>query len=139
MTYQTPCSSPNNNPNDWFISRDGKQYPDDELLTEAEKNGISKSVLRIDGESMDEHGRRVEYAILAAAGNRRNAAKTARRRARDKCHTECYFRTACLGRALDEHQDHGTWGGYYEEELRELRKEITRRKKNKERSITTPE
>ena len=131
MSAHRPCSNPENDPNAWFISRDGKQYPDDDFLTEAEISGLTKSVLPIDGETAEEHRDRVDAALVVAAGERRRLALIERRHARDKCHTECYFRTQCLGRALDEGQDHGTWGGYYEEELREVRKEIARRKKNR--------
>lgn len=134
MTYQTPCSSPANDPNDWFISRDGRQYPDDTFLTDAEVRSIAASVLVIEGETVEGHCDRVEAALAAAIGERKRLALIGRRQAKDKCHNECYFRTACLGRALDEGQDHGTWGGYYEEELREVRKEIARRKKRN----TTP-
>ena len=131
MTYQTPCNSPENNSDDWFISRDGKQYPDDDFLTEDEVRGITKSVLAVDGETAEEHRDRVDTALAVASGERKRRSLISRRQARDKCHTDCYFRTQCLGRALDEHQDHGTWGGYFEEELREVRKEIARRKKNR--------
>lgn len=131
MTYQTPCSSPENDSNDWFISRDGKQYPDDDFLTDAEVAGLTKSVLRIDGETAEDHRDRVDAALAVASAERRRSALISRRQAKDKCHTDCYFRTQCLDRALVEHQDHGTWGGYFEEELREIRKEISRRKKNR--------
>lgn len=137
MTYQqTPCSSPENDPNDWFISRDGRQYPDDDFLTEDEVSGLSKSVLAIEGETAEEHRDRIDAALAVAAGERRRAALIVRRHAKDACYS-CPIRTTCLGRALDEGQDHGTWGGYYEEELREIRKEIARRKRNKRK--TTPE
>jgi hypothetical protein len=137
MSANRPCSDPQNSPNDWFISRDGKQYPDDDFLSESEIRGISKSVLPIEGETAEDHRDRVEAALTVASAERRRTSLIARRHARDKCHTECYFRTACLGRALDEHQDHGTWGGYYEEELRELRKAIASRRKK--RNTPTPE
>jgi hypothetical protein len=137
MTYQSPCSSPDTDSNDWFISRDGKQYPDDDFLSEGEISGLTKSVLPIEGETAEEHRDRVDAALAVASGERRRLALISRRQAKDKCHTDCYFRTQCLTRALDEGQDHGTWGGYYEEELREIRKEIARRKKS--RSTTTPE
>jgi len=138
MTYQTPCSSPDNDPNHWFISRDGKQYPDDDFLTEEEVRGIVKSVLPIEGESDEDHLLRADAALSVATAERRRRALSLRRKAKDKCHTDCYFRTACLDRALSEHQDHGTWGGYFEEELREIRKEIARRKKNRNIPSTTP-
>lgn len=81
-----PCERPENDPEDWFIERDGKQYPDDEMPVP-------------------------------------NALKR-RRHAKDACHTECYFRLQCLDLALQNPTPatYGTWGGYYPEELREIRK-----------------
>jgi hypothetical protein len=129
MTYQTPCSS--NNPDDWYISRDGKQFPDDDFLTETEVQGIIRSVLRIEGETDEEHLARSDAALSNAAAERRRLALIRRRQARALCHTDCNLRTACLGRALEKNEDHGTWGGYFEEELREIRREIARRKRNR--------
>lgn len=137
MTYQSPsCKSPDADPDDWFISRDGKQYPDEDFLTEAEVRGISKSVLAIGGETAEEHQARVDSALNAAGSERKRQRLIARRRAKERCY-ECPLRLECLNRALDNGYEHGTWGGYYEEELREIRKEIARRKRNKRK--TTPE
>lgn len=91
MTYQTPCQNPDNDPNDWFIGRDGKQYPDDPFDTEEQSEAAAK-----------------REALIR------------RRRARAACY-ECYFRMQCLDIALEDHESHGTWGGYYEEELRQIR------------------
>jgi hypothetical protein len=131
MTHQTPCSNPENDPDDWFIGRDGKQYADEDFLSEAEERGLARSVLPIAGESPEEHEERVNTAIRVATAERRRKALAARRHAREKCHTECYFRAQCLEQALDQDQQHGTWGGYYEEELREIRREIARRKRGR--------
>lgn len=128
MTYQPPCSDPDRNADDWFLGRDGKQYPDDEFLTEAERRGVAASVLRLEGDTDVDHEDRVALALRHAEGYRRRRALTARRHAREACH-ECYFRTSCLDRAIEEEHAHGTWGGYYEEELREIRREIARRKR----------
>jgi hypothetical protein len=85
--YITPCADPANDPDDWFIERDGRQYPDESLDLDEQK-----------------------------------AALVRRRHARDKCHVECYFRTQCLTIALTKPEPpHGTWGGYYPEELRQVR------------------
>lgn len=126
MTYQTPCSSPENDPNDWFISKDGKQYVDDDFLTEAEVAGLTRSVLPIEGETAEQHRDRVDLTIRVAESDRKRRALASRRHAKEACHG-CYFRTACLDRALTEVQGHGTWGGYYEEELKEIRREQGRR------------
>lgn len=131
MTYVRPCQEPENDPDDWFISRDGKQYPDDDFLTEDEVRGITKSVLPIQGETAEEHRDRVDRALNVAEADRKRRALTARRHAKEACFG-CYFRTQCLDRALNEEQMHGTWGGYYEEELREIRREISRRKRRRQ-------
>lgn len=128
MTYQTPCSSPQNDPNDWFISRDGKQYADDEFLTEDEAARVRRSVLRKPGESEYDHETRVDAALRQAESARKRKAIQKRRHAKEACF-DCYFRTSCLDRALDEEQTHGTWGGYYEEELRQIRSERARRRR----------
>lgn len=96
MTYQKPCASQENDPDDWFIGKDGRQYPDEELEPEAEK-----------------------------------AALVRRRHAKDACFVDCLVRTRCLQLALDRPEPHGTWGGYYEEELRVIRTEIARRNKKR--------
>ena len=122
MTYQTPCQT--GNPEDWFISRDGKQYSDDDLvseefvlahLTAVDPNG-TRSV-----EEIDAVWNRLEAEAIRGALVRR-------RHAKDACYT-CYFRTQCLGVALEGDLVHGTFGGYYEEELREIRKERSRRER----------
>lgn len=85
--YVTPCSSPENNPDDWFIERDGRQYPDESLDLDEQREALVR-----------------------------------RRHARDKCHVDCYLRVQCLTIALSKPEPtHGTWGGYYPEELRQIR------------------
>lgn len=84
----TPCHLGESD--DWFIERDGRQYPDDPPL---------------------------------AADDKRTAL-IRRRQARQACRTDCEFRRQCLAAALDERPTHGTWGGYYSEELRALYREI---------------
>lgn len=125
------CSDPANDPNDWFISKDGKQYADDEFLTAAERAGLEKSVLPIEGESAEDHQARVDKAIYQAESARKRANLQRRRHAKEACQTGCYFRTQCLDQALNNNEVHGTWGGYYEEELRAIRIEIARRKRNR--------
>lgn len=124
----TPCSDPKNDPDDWFIGRDGKQYPGDDFLTPEEVTAISHTVLRKDGETDLEHVQRVDAAISAAERDRKRKALQRRRHAREDCFG-CYFRTNCLERALDEGLPHGTWGGYFEEQLREIRDEVSRRRR----------
>lgn len=122
MTHITPCAQPENNADDWYIRSDGKQYGDDvlvfeipDLIADARANGDERPEEDIVAAE--------EAAVLKAAIVRR-------RHAKDRCHTECYFRLQCLDLALsDPPEVFGTWGGYYEEELRVLRDEVKRRKR----------
>jgi len=128
VTLKTPCNDGSNNPDDWFIGRDGKQYGDDELVTEEE---VAAHLAQVDPNgtrSEDEIQRvwdRMESIVKREALQRR-------RHAREACHDDCYFRLACLDLALKNGEIHGTWGGYHEEELRELRREISRRTRARE-------
>lgn len=127
---QTPCADPVNDPNDWFIRADGKQYTDDDFLTEDERRGISRSVLPIGGETAEEHEARVKRAINAAVSNRRRAALARRRAAKSLCQ-RCPIMIECMSAALDRNETHGTWGGLLEEELAETRKERARRRRRR--------
>ena len=129
MTYQTPCAE-SNSPDDWFISRDGKQYPDEDFLTDEDVRLISLSVLIKPGETPEDHRDRVDRAVRAAEADRKRQALQRRRHAREACH-ECYFRSQCLDRALSRGLEHGTWGGYFEEQLRDIQSEIARRRRAK--------
>lgn len=122
-----PCAEGDRD--DWFISRDGKQYPDEDLLTDEDRRSILERADR-QGLEGDERVTFIEKAQDRAERDARTKALQRRRHAREACHTDCLFRTRCLDRALSEGQSHGTWGGYYEEEIREIRKGIERRKRN---------
>lgn len=128
----TPCGDPANDPNDWFINPAGKQYPDDEFLSKAEVRAISLSVLVKPGESSEDHEGRVNAALGAAVRDRRRRALQARRHAKEACQ-ECPIILECLQQALEEPTPatHGTWGGYYEEELRDIRIEKSRRRRRR--------
>lgn len=128
MTYTPPCAS-SDSPDDWFISRDGKQHPDDDLLT---AEGIEELQAKVDALGLEGDAKvdAIDKALDRAEGDARRAALQRRRHAREACYG-CYFRTACLDRALDEGQQHGTWGGYYEEQLRELRRGIKKMEKRR--------
>lgn len=124
--YIVPCEQPENDADDWFIEKDGKQYPDDELLTQDQRDAIADEIMAkaaTDGELTIEQARdAADEAIEAAEEEAVKDALTRRRHARDKCHVDCYFRLQCLGLALaDNAPTHGTWGGYYQEELRRIR------------------
>lgn len=127
----TPCADRSNDPNDWFIRADGKQYTDDDFLTEDDRRGIARSVLPIGGETAEEHEARVKRALNAAIGNRRRAALARRRNAKSLCVLECQMRVECLTAALDRNETHGTWGGLLEEELVETRREQARRRRRR--------
>ena len=131
MTYQTPCSKGDIDPNDWFIGRDGKQYSD-EPLEGFSPDDVAKAWLAeeetLGRELTDEEEQRISARLF---GDALKAMLQRRRHAREACYS-CYFRTDCLDKALATEltpATHGTWGGYYEEELRELRREISRRKR----------
>lgn len=117
--YVVPCADPANDPDDWFIEKDGKQYPDDPTLTEEQVNEASCDEDGLLLESVEE----IEAAVNAAEAEAIKEALRRRRHAKDKCHVECYRRLQCLGLALGEKPpEYGTFGGYYSEELREIRK-----------------
>lgn len=124
------CRLASSEPDDWFIMRDGRQYSDEDFLTEVEERGIRLSVLRIAAESVDEHIERSDAAVRAAESGRRRASLGRRRRAKEGC-WECPIQQACLETALEEPTPatHGTWGGYFEEELVTIRVERTRRRR----------
>ena len=124
MSVETPCSV-SDSPDDWFINREGKQYPDEVFLTEDEKRRISRSVLVIQGETEERHAARVSRAINAATNERRRRALGARRRAREAC-LSCEIRTACLDQAITDGHQHGTWGGLFEEDIRQLQRKRNR-------------
>lgn len=121
-----PCSEGESD--DWFIGRDGKQYPDDDLLTDDDRLAILEDANE-QGLEGDERVDFIEKAQDRAEQDARTKALQRRRHAREACHTDCLFRTRCLDKALNEGHVHGTWGGYYEEEIREIRREIERRKR----------
>lgn len=134
VTFQTPCARPENNPDDWFISRDGKQDPE-ESIPGASEEDIQKA---LDSEE-ERLGRPLdEREAGKIAGRLYNDAQRAqlqlRRHAKDKCYTDCILRTQCLDVALQSGERHGTWGGYYEEELREIRRGISRRERRQRRT-----
>ena len=95
----TPCMD---NPDDWFIGKDGLQYADDPELSRDE---LTEALRR-------------------------------RRHAREACRMDCPVRVACLDRAMTNNEQYGTWGGYYEEEIKEIRAEIMRRKLREDRNGT---
>lgn len=124
----TPCSAPDVDPDDWFIGKDGRQYPDDELVSDAEildhearlRAALDDvSLSDVDTPSLDEI--RIDLEAQALKAN-----LVRRRHAKDKCHVECPVRLQCLSIALGENGTgiplRGTWGGYYEEELAEIRR-----------------
>lgn len=118
--YVQPCARPENDPDDWFIEKDGRQYVDEPVLTDQEIVDLEEG---FEPASVSE----AASARLSDAHQEAIDAKLAenlvkRRHAKDKCFTECYSRTKCLGLALGPNApSHGTFGGYYPEELRQIR------------------
>ena len=114
-----PCAAPENDPQDWFISANGKQYSFDNLLTPAERRGLRRSVLPITGETIEQHEARVESALSAAERSRKIAALRRRQAAKSKCF-RCPIRTECGRGAVARGEMHGTWGGMFEEEVAQV-------------------
>lgn len=127
MTHIAPCADRKNDPQDWFIRPDGKQYAFDDLLTEDERRRITLSVLRKEGESADEHEGRCRLARNAARNNRKRVMLARRRRATGLCWSECPMRSECFDKQMVDRHAHGTWGGYTEEQWAEIRREEQRR------------
>jgi hypothetical protein len=117
VTFTPPCARPENNPDDWFIGRDGKQYPDDEILS-PERVAEIREAISDNAEHYTDPVAAADAAVDRAEERalRHNLAK--RRHARDKCHLDCLLRLHCLGQGLEV--SHGTFGGYYEEERRQI-------------------
>lgn len=125
MTYSHPCTDPEKR-DDWFIGKDGKQYPDDEFLTHEEKGVIIQAAMDNDANASE--------MIEEVEDEMKRQALIRRRQAKDACY-ECYFRTDCLDIAMrDDTIKSGTWGGYYEEQLKILKTERNRRRKRNDRA-----
>lgn len=120
-----PCRDGDQDPDDWFISKDGKQYPSDELLTDDVLVAILEEANRLELTG-EERVAFIEKATDRAEGDAKRAALQRRRHAKEAC-GDCLFRTRCLDMVIEGDFQHGTWGGYYEEEIREIRREIRRR------------
>jgi hypothetical protein len=123
-----PCKEGDSD--DWFIDRHGKQYADDELVS-PDEIAAHLAERDPDGELSAEDRDRLVDGLESAA---RSRALQRRRQARQACHTDCLIRTQCLGLAIEDEMQHGTWGGYYEEEIRQIRLEITRRRNRARRA-----
>lgn len=119
-----PCQE--GDPEDWFISKDGKQYPSDELLDDDDLIAILEAANE-QGLTGEERVNFIEKATDRAEADAKRGALQKRRHAKEACQS-CLFRTRCLDKVLEGDFQHGTWGGYYEEEIREIRREIRRRK-----------
>lgn len=114
----TPCSDPANDPNDWFIERDGRQYHDEPVLSADEVRALWDECLETGEDGM--------VALVRANNERLKDNQRRRRKAKDLCHNECPLRTECLQLGLSSDfavQSHGIWGGYYPEELRAIQRE----------------
>lgn len=117
MTFVTPCARPENDSDDWFIGRDGKQYADDPVLTDDQITEIRAGILA-NASSYTDPAEAADLAVQAAEQRERKRSLIRRRKAREKCHTECILRLQCLGENLE--LPYGTAGGYYEEERAQI-------------------
>lgn len=116
-----PCHE-SDSPDDWFIRKDGRQYSDDELVTDddvaAHLNAVDPDGTRSASEIERVRNRLEAEAKIAALARRRHA--------KEDCHTSCRVRLECLDLALQNGEVHGTWGGYYEEELYQIQRKRRR-------------
>lgn len=121
-----PCRE-SGTPDDWFIGKDGKQYPSDEFLTDEIRDivNIAADRLELSGEARVTF---IDKALDRAEVDAKTEALRRRRHAKEACF-DCALRTRCLDIALNGDEQHGTWGGYHEEEIRAIKSEITRRKR----------
>src|SRR5690242_2067929 len=101
----TPCQA--GDPEDWFIGKDGLQYHDEPF----EK-------ILLDPDNPD--------AGHVTVAEQKRQALIRRRQAKEAC-LSCPVRLECLSIAIEDAPPYGTWGGYYEEELRAIRAERERR------------
>lgn len=122
--YIPPCARPENDPNDWFIEKDGKQYHDEPVLTADEVRALWDECLTTGEDGMTALKRATDARIAE------NLVK--RRHAKDRCFTECQIRLECLQRGLTADfviQPHGIWGGYDQSELRSIQRHGRSRRK----------
>lgn len=119
-TYRPPCEV--GDPENWFIEDDGKQYPDDELVSVEERAEIESAVAEImDGEPFSAVDEAVHDALQRAAEERKAAALKRRRHALDACHVDCQLRLACLDLGLERDTlGYGIYGGYTAKQRREI-------------------
>lgn len=136
------CKAQGVDPEDWFIERDGKQYPDDELLTDPEVNALVEKFypgeralepgegryILATGDDDDETIIEAREAVDEAEADALKEALRRRRHAKDACF-RCPMRLECLRIALDGRIEHGTWGGYYAEERRQIHRLIDKRER----------
>ncbi len=112
MTY-LPCADEANDPEDWFIEKDGLQYAWEPLVTD----DIWEAVLHAAEQDEIEPPTREQAEARARA-----AALVRRRHARDMCFTLCERRLDCLGLAIDGDRPdfEGIRGGYFQEQLKKI-------------------
>jgi hypothetical protein len=128
----TPCQDPENDPNDWFIEKDGRQYYDEPVLGAQEVRDLWDECLTTGEDGM--------VALQRANAERLRENVVKRRHAKDKCFTECPMRGACLEQGLSEDfvvAQYGIWGGYYPEELRAIQRQG--RARRRARTVRTEE
>lgn len=123
MTFdlRLPCAE--GDADDWFIGKDGKQYGDNPIVTADEMEAYLDEHHPTWRDMPVEEVNRIEERYETDA---KTTALGRRRRAKEACFS-CIVRTRCLDKVLQEGHENGTWGGYYEEEIRQLRRAIRRR------------
>ena len=121
MSWVPPCRRPGADPDDWFIESNGKQYPEDELLTESDVQGIVEAVAASNPDATEED---YDRAIRRAERDALTAALGRRRRAKDACWNDCIPRIrlgVCLEVGMEPTNiNHGIFGGYDPKERRAI-------------------
>jgi len=131
--YRPPCQTASD-PDQWFIDIHGKKSLDEEVK---DFPGVDAEIRAWEALMNQPISEEVRERIEGQARRRR---LIERRQAKDRCY-ECYFRLQCLDVVLsDSNIRSGTWGGYFENEIAEIRrlqKRRIRRQNASEKDATT--
>lgn len=125
MTFVVPpCGSTENDPNDWYLEKDGRQYVDEPVLAADEVRALWDQCV-VDGTDP-------MTALQQATEDRLAENQKRRRDAKAKCFHECPMRTMCLEKGFGDGsriETYGIWGGYDGSELRSMQRELRKRRK----------
>jgi len=123
--YRPPCQTAPD-ADAWFIDIHGKKSLDEEVK---DFPGVDAEIRAWESLMNQPISEDIRERIEAQARRRR---LIERRQAKQECY-QCYFRLQCLDLALaDPNLRSGTWGGYHENEIAEIRRLIKRRVRRQE-------